>query len=71
LTGDYDEVAPWHHNRIHDCESRLETIENVARSIVLATDAKTVEGRKSRLMVKVIHRLREDIGDIDTMANGA
>lgn len=72
LTGNWQEAAPWAHNRIGDVESRLETIEDVTVGVLQVTDGRSADGRKAKLVVKVIRRLREDISDIEqAAANGS
>lgn len=65
LVGSYDEARQWATNRIHDLESRLETVGAVAEAIVNATDGRSIEGRKARKLQRVVGRLIEDLAEID------
>jgi hypothetical protein len=65
LVGTPAEATPWLQNRFDDTESRLFTIESVARSMVTATDGRTKRGRKARVTERALRRLREDLADID------
>ena len=64
LATNMDQAAPWVENRLGDTESRLETIEAVTRSLVGITDGRSTEGKKSRLIHKVIERLVEDLAEL-------
>jgi hypothetical protein len=70
LTGDWQKAAPWAHNRIGDVEARLESIDYVVTTVSRIIDGRSVDGRKARLIRKVVGRLREDLGEI-ALANGA
>lgn len=65
LVSGIEDGSPWVRNRLQDPEARFETIGSVATSIVNATDGRTAEGRKARLIEKAIRRLREDLAEID------
>lgn len=67
LTGTYEAARPWNANRLNDLEKRLETIAHVSKSLVAATDGRTVDGRKARLISKTVGRLVEDL---EEMLNG-
>jgi hypothetical protein len=64
LVGTYDAARPWSANRLGDIESRLVTISGVSRSLVAATDGRSTDGRKSRLIAKVVDRLIEDLDEV-------
>jgi hypothetical protein len=64
LTGLLGEARWWLANRILDLETRIVTILAVSESIVKGTDARTIEGRKARLMVKHLQRLTEDLAEV-------
>lgn len=65
LIGTIDLGSPWIRNRLRDLEARLETQHSVARSLVNATDGRSIEGRKARLCAKTLGRLREDLAEYD------
>ena len=65
LVGNLDDAGPWVNNRLRDLNARLETQHAVAKSLVTATDGRTIEGRKARLVAKTLGRLREDLDDVD------
>lgn len=65
LVGNLEEAGPWVANRLRDMEARLETQHGVAKSVVTATDGRSVEGRKARLFAKVYSRLREDLEELN------
>lgn len=65
LTGKLDEARWWISNRIADSDRRIRTILAVNRSIVAATDGRTIEGKRARLTVKYLERLVEDLSDLD------
>lgn len=65
LVGNPKDAARWQVNRIRDAETRLGTMENVASSIKNSADLRTKEGRKARLIHKVISRLREDLAELE------
>lgn len=61
LSGTVDEIQPWHRYRLSDTLSRLETMEDVWRSVVNGTDGRTTDGKVARHIVKFVSRLREDV----------
>ena len=67
LSGTYDAARPWTANRLGDMECRLETIAGVSKSLVAATDGRSADGRKARLIAKTVGRLTEDLQE---MAHG-
>lgn len=68
LVGSLDEVRGWVSNRVGDADTRLRTMQSMMASIVSATNGRTIEGRKARLMDKALSRLIEDLDDLG--ANG-
>jgi hypothetical protein len=64
LVGTYNEARPWNAGRLGDMEARLETIAGVSRSLVAATDGRSTEGRKARLISKIVGRLVEDLREL-------
>jgi len=67
LVGTHEAAGSWNANRLGDIESRLVTVAGVARSLVAGSDGRSVGGRKSRLIAKVVGRLIEDL---DELVNG-
>ena len=65
LVGTPEAAQQWAHNRIRDAETRLQTMAAVARSIVNATDGRTVDGRKARLMESTLTYLSTQLGNIE------
>lgn len=64
LVGNVEDAAPWSRNRLMDAETRLQTMHAVAQSLVNATDGRTMEGRRARIMEKALRRLNEDLIDL-------
>jgi hypothetical protein len=64
LVGTAEAAGPWSRNRLSDTEARLDTIYGVSRSLVAATDGRSTDGRKARLIEKSVRRLREDLGEL-------
>jgi hypothetical protein len=64
LVGNLENAGPWVRNRLRDLEARIETQHAVSRSLVTATDGRTVEGRKARLFAKTLGRLQEDLAEL-------
>lgn len=64
LVGNLEDGSPWVQNRLRDAESRFTTIGAVVNTIVNATDGRTFDGKRARLMQKAIVRLREDLADL-------
>lgn len=69
LVGSLNEVRGWVMNRVRDTESRLRTMQAMMSSIVAATDGRSIEGRKARVMDKALRRLVEDLDEL--AADGA
>lgn len=51
----------WIGNRIKDAETRFLTMESTMRSIVGATDGRSMEGRKARRIEMSLRHLREEL----------
>lgn len=64
LTDDPDVHLIWSRFRLRTVETSLETAEHAAQSITNATDGRTVDGRKARIILRSVHRLREDLAEI-------
>lgn len=64
LVGNVEDAAPWSRNRLLDAETRLKTMHAVTQSLVHATDGRTLEGRRARIMEKALRRLNEDLVDL-------
>lgn len=64
LIGNVEGASPWARNRLADAETRLSTLSAVARTLVNATDGRTVDGRRARAMHKSFSRLMEDLDDL-------
>lgn len=64
LVGKLDDAAYWLANRIGDAESRIRTIQAVTASLVAASDGRTVEGRRARVMNRALTRLIEDLDEL-------
>lgn len=62
LVGTHNDARGWSSNRLRDMEARLETIQAVARTMVNATDGRTTDGRKAKLILAVVGALREQLG---------
>lgn len=65
LVGSLAKVRGWTANRLRDSESRIRTMQSVMHAVVTATNARTVEGQKARVMERGLRRLIEDL---DTLA---
>jgi hypothetical protein len=61
----YDDAAWWVDNRLGDAESRFITLHDVARALVAATDGRTAEGRRARIMERHSTRMMEDLADLE------
>jgi hypothetical protein len=64
VQGMTDATRWWTANRIVDTASRLVTMHAVAASIVRATDGRTIEGRKARMIEVGLRHLIEDLQTI-------
>jgi len=61
LVGTLDEMRPWAANRVADSASRIRTMASMLASVVSATDGRSIEGRKARVMERSLRRLVEDL----------
>jgi hypothetical protein len=64
LVGDVDGAKLWVGNRIRDSESRISTVQSVCASLVRATDRRTADGRRARIMDKGLTRIMEDLAEL-------
>lgn len=64
LVGNLDGSRRWVANRLGDTESRLRTMQSIADSLVSATDGRTLDGRRARLIRKALVRLVEDLDEL-------
>lgn len=69
LIGAPDELRVWSANRTGDLETRLETMQAMATSMVNASDGRTIEGRKARAIHRYLTRLLEDLSEIGATAS--
>lgn len=60
-----DPNASWEKWSMKHIDTRVETMANVAESLVLATNSRSTEGKKARLAAKYLGRLREDLVEIE------
>lgn len=65
LVGTYDDAQLWARNRLLDSETRLGTIEAVSHSVVQATDGRSTDGRKARMIYNTVHYLRQQLEALD------
>ncbi len=65
LIGNLRDAGRWNGNRLQDCESRILTIHAVLASIVQAVDGRTSEGKRARVMHRMLGRLIEDLAELD------
>lgn len=61
LVGTYSDARAWSSNRLRDMEARLETVQAIAMTMVRATDGRTTDGRKAKLILAVVAALREQL----------
>lgn len=66
LVGNYDDARWYIGNRIGDLEARLETQAGIAQSLETATDGRTVEGRKARMIRSTLSHLVEQLVLLDS-----
>jgi hypothetical protein len=64
LVGTQEQAEFWTRNRTDDAETRLVTIASVCRSIVNATDGRSSDGRRARIILRHVERAREDLAEI-------
>jgi len=61
LVGTYDDARWYVTNRLGDLEARIETQVGVARSLEAATDGRSTEGRKARMIRSTLSHLVEQL----------
>lgn len=66
LVTDLEDHREWIAGRIGDTHSRLKTMNSMLTSAVNATDGRTLEGRRARVMSRQIGRLLEDLAEIES-----
>jgi len=59
-----DEAKPHLASRIADLETRMRTSEHSVIPFVNATDGRTADGKRARVMRKYLTRLREDLDEL-------
>lgn len=65
LVGTFEKAGPWVRQRMRGIESQLESVLAATSSIVNASDGRTLDGKKARLVNRHVGRLIEDLGDLD------
>ena len=65
LVGDLAGLQPWARNRLGDSETRLRTMNSMTASIVKATDGRSAEGKRARIIETGLRHLVEDLDNID------
>jgi hypothetical protein len=65
LVGTFEKAGPWVRERMRGIESQLESVLALSTSLVNASDGRTTEGKKARLVARHVGRLVEDLGEID------
>lgn len=55
----------WTTNRVGDAQSRVHLLHVAMDVAARATDGRSIEGRKARVMAKSLRRLDEDLTEID------
>jgi hypothetical protein len=66
LVGNYEDARWYVNNRIGDLEARLDTQVGIAQSLETATDGRTVEGRKARMIRSTLSHLVEQLRLLDS-----
>ncbi len=64
LVGDVDNARAWVANQWRHAESRLETMIAFTESLLNATDGRSLEGRKARVLNRHLVRAKEDLTEI-------
>jgi|SRR5215831_4907818 len=64
LTNIYEQSRWWLVNRFKDTQSRLRSMVAVSHSLMLATDARSLEGREAKAVYRALTRLDEDIAEL-------
>jgi hypothetical protein len=66
VTSTPEDAREWQARRVGDLEARIETDRNVALSLVNATDGRSTEGKRVRLIALDLQHLIEKLQVIDT-----
>lgn len=69
LTGAAAIARPWQANRLVDLDSRIRTMRAVASSLRRALDARTVDGRRAKVLARTLDYLIETLDDLDGWHN--
>jgi hypothetical protein len=64
LVGTISDAQAWVANRVADAEARLETMAAVLGSAARATDGRSTDGKKARILLRAITRAQEDLAEI-------
>jgi len=64
LSGDVDGARGWVANRLGDAETRIGTMQSVCATLERATDGRTSDGRRARVMNKGLTRIIEDLAEL-------
>jgi len=64
LVGNLDGAREWTANRVGDTASRIRTMQAVMRSVVSASDGRTLDGKRARVIERSLRRLIEDLDDL-------
>lgn len=65
LTGAPATARPWQANRLVDLDSRIRTMRAVAASLRRALDARTIDGRKAKVLHRTLDYLIDTLDDLD------
>jgi hypothetical protein len=64
LVGNLDGCREWMANRVGDTHSRIRTMQAMMASCVQASDGRTVDGKRARVIERALRRLLEDLDDL-------
>jgi hypothetical protein len=65
LVGNIEGARAWVGNRLRDSETRILTIRAICASLVRATDGRSADGRRARIMQRGLTRILEDLAELD------
>lgn len=65
LIGDVEGAKGWVGNRLRISESHITTTRAVTSSLIRATDGRTNDGRRARIMNRGLGRILEDLAELD------
>lgn len=65
LVGNVEGARGWISNRLTDTETRIATILAICSTLVRATDGRTGEGKRARIMNKGLSRIIEDLAELE------